>query len=152
MEGRINETIYRRLYPTGSGYPKFYGLPRVHKEGMPLRPTISGIGSVVYETAKEHARILKSLVGRAPYHVQNTKDFIHSIEDIQMKPDECIMSYDIKALFTSVPIQPDINIIKKHPGKRQSTTPENITDSESHLLFTCILSEEYILYISRQVL
>ena len=25
------------------------------------------------------------------------------------------MSYDVKALFTSVPIQPAINIIKKHP-------------------------------------
>ena len=30
-----------------------------------------------------------------------------------MEEDECLMSYDVKALFTSVPIQPAIKIIKK---------------------------------------
>ena len=94
--------------------PKFYGLPKMHKQGMPLRPIISSRGSVTYETVKELARILKPLVGRSPHHVQNTKDFISSIEGIQLKLDECIMSYDVNALFTSVPIQPAVNIIKKH--------------------------------------
>ena len=51
-EGGINEIIYRRLYPTGAGSPKFYGLPKVHKEGIPPRPLVSSIGSVTYETAK----------------------------------------------------------------------------------------------------
>ena len=89
-------------------------LPWVHKEGMPLRSMISSRGSVIYETAKELARILKPLVRICPHHVQNTKDFINSIEGIQLKPEECIMSYDVNALFTSVPIQPTVNIIKKH--------------------------------------
>ena len=113
-KGGINGTTYKRLYPTGVGSPKLYELPKVHKEGMPLWPIISSKGSVTYETAKELARILKPLVGRSPHHVQNTKDFIYSIADIQLKPDECIMSYDVNALFTSVPIQPAVNIIKKH--------------------------------------
>ena len=81
---------------------------------MPLRPIISSTWPVTYEITKELGRILKPLVGRSPCHIQNTKDFTHSIEGIQLKPDECIMSYDVKALFTSVPIQPAINIIKKH--------------------------------------
>ena len=66
-EGGINEVIYRRLYPTGEGSPKFYGLPKVHKEGMPQRCIISSIGAVTYETSKELARILKLLVGRFPH-------------------------------------------------------------------------------------
>ena len=32
-------------------------------------------------------------------------------------PDECITSYDVKALFTSVPIEPSIKIIKQHLEK-----------------------------------
>ena len=32
-EGGINEVIYRRLYPTGAGSPKFYGLPKDTKKG-----------------------------------------------------------------------------------------------------------------------
>ena len=65
-ERGINDTTYRRLYPTGAGSLKYYGLPKVHKEGVPLRPIISSMGSVTYETAKELARILKPLVGRSP--------------------------------------------------------------------------------------
>ena len=34
-EGWINEAIYRRLYSTEAGSSKFYGLPKIHKEGMP---------------------------------------------------------------------------------------------------------------------
>ena len=36
------------------------------------------------------------------------------MEGIQLKPDEYIISYDVNALFTSVPIKPAANIIKKH--------------------------------------
>ena len=79
-EGGINDVIYRRLYPTGAGSPKFYGSPKVHKEGMPLRPIVSSIGAVTYETSKELSRILKPLVGKAPYQVQNNKEFIQHLE------------------------------------------------------------------------
>ena len=34
-EGGISEAVYKKLYPTGAGSPKFYGLPKIHKEGVP---------------------------------------------------------------------------------------------------------------------
>ena len=34
-EGGINNTTYKRLYPTGAGSPKYYGLPKIHKAGVP---------------------------------------------------------------------------------------------------------------------
>ena len=114
-EGGINDHIYRRLYPTGASTPKYYGLPKVHKEGVPLRPIISSRGAVTYESAKELSRIIKSLVGRSPHHVHNTQDFIQSVEGIQLQENECIISYDVNSLFTSIPIVPIITIIKKHP-------------------------------------
>ena len=43
-KGGLSEEMYRRLYPTGAGSPKFYGLPKIHKPGMPLRPIVSSIG------------------------------------------------------------------------------------------------------------
>ena len=51
-EGGMDDATYRRLYPTGASPPKLYGLPKVHKSGMPLRPIVSSIGSVTYETSK----------------------------------------------------------------------------------------------------
>ena len=112
-EGGIDESTYKRLYPTGAGSPKFYGLAKVHKEGTPLRPIVSSIGAVTYITAKELSRILKPLVGKSPHHIHNNQDFIEHLKGIQPGPDEVVVSYDVRALFTCVPIQPALNIIEK---------------------------------------
>ena len=75
-KGEIDEALYKKLYLTGAGSPKFYGLPKIHKEGKPLRPIVSSIGAASYEVAKELANILKPLVGKSMYHIHNTQDFI----------------------------------------------------------------------------
>ena len=112
-EGELNEENYRKMYPTGAVSPKYYGLPKIHRPGMPLRPIISTTGTVTYNTAKELAKILKPLVGLSSHHVHNTRDFIDHIKDVRLRQGECIISYDVTALFTSVPIQPVLNIIQQ---------------------------------------
>ena len=108
-EGGIDDILYKKLYPTGAVTPKLYGLPKIHKDGIPLRPIVSSRGPISYEVAKELARILKPLVGSSPHHIKNTGDFI---EQIKLQADETITSYDVSALFTSVPIEAAINIIQ----------------------------------------
>ena len=131
-EGGINEENYKKMYPTGAGIPKFYGLPKVHKTGVPLRPIVSSRGSVTYNTSKELARILKPLAGRTSLSVQNTMDFVEQVKNIRLQPQECIVSYYVKALFTSVPRKPAIKIIKqlleddKELPQRTSMTVHNI--------------------------
>lgn len=41
-------------------FPKFYGLPKIHKKEVPLRPIVSSIGSITYEAAK----YLTEVIGR----------------------------------------------------------------------------------------
>ena len=43
-EGGLNETTYKKMYPTGAGIPKVYGLPKIHNAGVPLRPIVSSRG------------------------------------------------------------------------------------------------------------
>ena len=131
-EGGINEECYRKMYPTGGGTSKFYGLPKVHKAGVPLRPIVSSRGSVSYNTSKELARILKPMAGRSTFSVQNTMDFVEQVKNIKLQPQECIVSYDVKALFTSVPTKSAVNIIKqlleddKELQQRTTMTVQNI--------------------------
>ena len=35
-EGGITDHLYKKIYPTGSVAPKFYGLPKIHKRDIPL--------------------------------------------------------------------------------------------------------------------
>ena len=112
-QGGMNEALYKKLYPTGAGVAKFYGLPNIHKRDTPLRPIVSSLGSVSYATSKELARILKPLVGRSSYHVHNNQDLLEDLKSLKLEEDECLMSFDVKALFTSVPVQHAIQIIQK---------------------------------------
>ena len=36
--------MYKAMYPKGCVPPKFYGLPKIHKTGNPLRPIVSSRG------------------------------------------------------------------------------------------------------------
>ena len=60
--------------------------------------------------AKELAKILKPLVGKSPYHVNSTQDFVEQVKIITLAPGECLSSYDVSALFTLVPVDPALNI------------------------------------------
>ena len=112
-EGGIDDILYKKLYPTGAVAPKFYGLPKIHKSGIPLAPIVSSRGSISYEVAKELARILKPLVGSSPHHIKNSGDFIEQIKHVKLQADETITLYDVSALFTSVPIEAAIKIIQR---------------------------------------
>ena len=117
-EDGIDDNTYRRLYPTGAVPLKYYGLPKVHKPGIPLRPIISSIGSVTHSTAKELARIIKPLVGGSSHHVKNNMDFIESIAGIQLRPEECMMSFDVEALFTICANRTSNSNNQETPGRR----------------------------------
>ena len=73
---------------------------------------MSSCGSVTYGVAKELAKILKPLVGKSPHHITSTQDFVEQAKQIKFEPGECLSSYDVSALFTSVPIDPALTIIK----------------------------------------
>ena len=82
-----------------------------YKPDTPLRSIVSSCWSVTYGVAKELAKILKPLVGKSPHHINSTQDFVEQVKHITLAPGECLISYDVAALFTSVPVDPALNII-----------------------------------------
>ena len=52
------------------------------------------------------------LVGKSHHHITSTQDFVEQARHIKLEPGECLSSYDVSALFTSVPVDPALNIIK----------------------------------------
>ena len=105
--------------------PNFYGLPKIHKPDTPLRPIVSSCGSVTYGVAKELTKILKPLVGKSPYHINSTQDFVEQAKHITLASGECLNFYDGSALFTSVPVAQGLKVIKnlleKDPTLKERT-------------------------------
>ena len=62
--------------------------------------------------AKVLAKVLKPLEGKLLHHIQSTRDFVYRAGEVTLLLGDCLCSYDVTALFTSVPIDPALNIIK----------------------------------------
>ena len=108
----LGSNTYKSMYPTYCVPPKFYGFPKIHNPDTLLRPIVSSCGSVTYGVVKELAKILKPLVGKSPHHITSTQDFVEQAKHFKLEPGEWLSSYDVSALFTSVPIDPALKIIK----------------------------------------
>ena len=99
---------------------------------MPLRPIVSSVGSITYNSAKYLAKVLSPLVGQTEHHVKNTKHFATVIKNKTLNEDEILVSYDVSALFTSVPVDKalkvinDILLANTSLSKRTPLSPERI--------------------------
>ena len=119
FKSRLSQKEYYQLYPTGSCAGIFYGTAKIHKlppdgniSNLPLRPIISNIGTASYQLAKYLAQLLSPLT-RSRYTVNRTKGLLVKIKNEKV-PQNCNMvSFDVKSLFTSVPIEYTIDIIIK---------------------------------------
>ena len=145
--GGLSANKYKQLYPTSAVPPKFYGLPKIHKTGTPLRPIVSSRGSITYGVAKELAHIIKPLVGQSPHHLKNTQHFIQQLQGKRYEPGEVTTSFDVKALFTSVPVKPAIQIVKQR-SQQDNTLPQrtcmSITQITSLLEF-CLTNTYFLI-------
>ena len=111
----LNEHTYRYTES-----PQMYGLPKVHREGTPVRPIVSTIGSPTYRLTKELARILSPLAGRNSYTVQNSTEFVCKIRGLHIHPEDQLVSFDVTSLFTQVPLDLAIQVLEVKLHEDQS--------------------------------
>ena len=77
-----------------------------------LRPIVSNIGTASYQLAKYLDQLLSPLT-RSRYTVNSTKDLVVKIKNEKV-PQNCNMvSFDVKSLFISVPLEYTIDVIIK---------------------------------------
>ena len=57
------------------------------------------------------SRILKPLVDKSIYHINNSKDFADEIRNIKLEEGECITSFHVTALFKSIPVVSALEVI-----------------------------------------
>ncbi|BHF63190.1 hypothetical protein SprV_0200618100 [Sparganum proliferum] len=75
---------------------RFYGLPKVHKEGAPLRPIVSLKGTQTYGLAKWLFRRLKFLTSDSTTTVSSSTQLLAKSKGVNLLPS------DVTSLFTSI--------------------------------------------------
>ena len=92
---------------------KAYGLPKIHKEGAPLRPIISSINSPVHFLAKILNNNLSPILQKPDSHVDNSFQLQERISNIKIPSPYTLLSLDVTTLLNNVPCQLVINSLDK---------------------------------------
>ena len=71
----ISEETYKLLRSSDGLAPRLYGLPKMHKEWVPLRPIMSFVNSPTYSVLHYLARVLSPVVGNTDNMVKNSQHF-----------------------------------------------------------------------------
>ena len=109
---KLSREICDRIRPSGSQRPRMYGLPKVHKTDVPVRPILSMIGSVHYELAKWLSEILNPVLSLySSYCIPDSFFFSKFVQEIECTYETSFMcSFDVESLYTNVPLDETIAI------------------------------------------
>ena len=100
---------------------------------------VSFCGSPTYQLSKYLTTILQPLTDKSRRKLQSTEDFIDVIKTVQIPDDYKLVSFDVKSLFTSIPLQFALQCTETTIRQSTATLPlptEDIMD----LLNLCLTS------------
>ena len=135
----IDTSTYDLIRPVGSQRPKLYGLPKVHKNDCPLRPILSMVGSPQNGLAKFLVKTLTPVLNK--FSKYTLKDSFQFVDKLRLIPESqsknsFMVSYDIKSLFTNIPLIEVIEICLQelyHSDLRHPEMPEFICKEMLHM-------------------
>ena len=95
---------------------------------------------------------LAPLVGKSECHIKNSGDFVDKIKNLEVPPGQKVISYDVSALFTSIPVPDAIKAVRiklDEDPKLQDLTPlsrERIPELLSFFLNTTYFTYKGVMY------
>ena len=102
--GDISEAIAEGLKPSNSKTPRFYMLPKIHKNSNPGRPVVSSVKSHTSQISKYVDHHIQPLAKNLRSYVKDTTDFINKIKNVGTVPKGAyLVSMDVCSLYTNIP-------------------------------------------------
>ena len=143
---RVASATYEKLHVSGSNLGILYGLPKVHKEGFPIRPILSACNTPGYGLGKYLVPII------SPITTNNftIKDSFSFAKEISNFPADGLFmsSFDVKSLFTNIPLKETINIILYEFFDNPENDSYIVLDKKEEKCIECRLfdNDEYCFY------
>ena len=100
----ISQINYRQLIQHCSKLPHIYGLPKIHKDGIPLRHIVSNRGSAFHPLNCFLVEIISTLTGKFSSYDKNSAQFEERIRG-------CVLR-EVLSLFTKVPTDETLAVVR----------------------------------------
>lgn len=140
----LSQATAKKLKTNSAIPPKIYFLPKVHKPGAPLRPIVSFIGSPLYQTSQFVAEILKHGFIKDQKHVRNSFSVVETVKDICLPKGYILVSLDVVSLFTNIPTDLTLDIIKSRWNVIKNNTSLSLEMFTN--LFNLVIDNNYFVY------
>jgi hypothetical protein len=87
--------LKRKFTPYHSKPSNLYGLPKVHKPDIPLRPLVSSISSPCYALAGFLHKILSLLVAKSESFFKNSSHFVQLLKTVNLQSLDILISSNV---------------------------------------------------------
>ncbi|XP_044756951.1 uncharacterized protein LOC123315353 [Coccinella septempunctata] len=106
-DGHITQNQGKLMYNYSSVPARFYGLPKVHKPTLSLRPIISSINTPTSRLSVFISEILSSYLSanRSSYFVEDSFSFSEFIDGFQLPEGYVLISLDVVSLFSNISVE-----------------------------------------------
>ena len=121
--------------------PILYGLPKIHKTNIPIRPVVSYVNAPAIKICKYLNNLLNNIFV-SPFSVSNSLDLIDSLQKVNIQNSFKLISFDITNLFPSIPITDLKTIISKLINSSFSVPSQR--EHIQNLLDICLNQNYYI--------
>ena len=125
MTHRIDdETKHHLTPPKPARTPLFYGLPKVHKPNIPLRPIVSACDSPTDQLSNYVTHFIQPLVEILPSYIRDSKHFLQLLESLPPLPENAILvTADVTSLYTNIPHEEGIESVLHYMKLHANTLP-----------------------------
>ncbi|XP_065672126.1 uncharacterized protein LOC136089953 [Hydra vulgaris] len=102
---KINEQTADFLLPHEPCRPPlFYGLPKIHKPNIPLRPIVSACSGPTDNLSEYLTKFIQPLVESLPAYIKDSIHFLNMLQNIRLQSSEIIfVTADVTSLYTNIP-------------------------------------------------
>jgi hypothetical protein len=141
----LDERTRRYIKPIHAQAPQLTGLPKLHKQNIPIRPLINYTTAPSYKIAKLLQQIIKNNINlENDRSIKNNIDFVNKIKVTKLLPQYKIASFDIENLYTNVPVTDTIDILKENLIRKATMNTQEI--NELIILVQKILKQNYFTF------
>lgn len=139
----LDKSTKRRLITFTARAPKPFATVKLHKTNLPIRVITNGINSPSYNMAKYLNEICKKAVPNTKYNIKNSFELVDRLKNIRLDESDIMVSFDIVAMFNSIPL----GLVYKAITKRWPEIAAVTTipwDSFKSMLKFCLEDTNYV--------
>ena len=108
-QGFINQSLFDMLIPSEKARcPCLYGLPKIHKSIIALRPIVSGNEHATEPISIFLDYILQPYAIESDFYLKDTTDLLNILSNLTLPPDDpnlLLFNLDVVGMYTNIPLK-----------------------------------------------